>query len=350
MMKTTAAVLTQHHRPLDIRDLAIPDLAAGQVLVEISWAGVCHSQLNEIKGRRGPDPYLPHTLGHEGSGVVVAVGADVTKVEPEDRVVLTWIKGSGANVPNCTYDSADGSVNSGPVSTFMTHAVVSENRVVRLPDGIRLRDGALLGCAVPTGLGLVRNEANVRPGQTVAIFGVGGIGQVSVIGAALQEAKTIVAIDRVQLKLEHALRLGATDTVNACETDFMATLADMTGDEGFDVAIEATGDPIAMEAAYACTRPGGITVLAGNPAFGSTISIDPMRLIHGQRLIGSSGGASEIDSDLPRFAELQASRRLELSKLISHEFALPRINEAFAALEAGETSRAVIRISESASD
>src|SRR5688572_192790 len=144
---TTAAVLTALGQPLELRSLTMPDPGAGQVLVDVAYTGVCHSQLHEVRGRRGPDRFLPHTLGHEGSGRVLAVGSGVTKVVPGDHVVMTWIRGSGADVPSASYRDSKGVVNSGAISTFMNRALISENRLVRIGRDVPLRAAALLGCA-----------------------------------------------------------------------------------------------------------------------------------------------------------------------------------------------------------
>lgn len=165
-MKTQAAVLTKLKAPLAIWELEIPELKSGQVLVKVAYSGLCHSQLNEIKGLKGEDRFIPHTLGHEGSGTVELIGPDVTKVKQGDRVVLSWIKGKGADVSSCRY----GVVNSGAISTFMTHAVISENRIIPIPDAMPLKEAALLGCAVPTGAGVVKNEMELQEGESFAVL------------------------------------------------------------------------------------------------------------------------------------------------------------------------------------
>src|SRR5581483_3091486 len=171
MRQCRAAVLVELNRPLRIADLDIPDLKAGQVLVKFAYSGICGTQLLEIQGRKGEDRFLPHTLGHEGSGVVVAIGSGVKKAGPGDHVIVSWIKGVGADVPSSSYHSSGGIVNSGAVSAFSTHAIVSENRVVRISKDMPLREAALLGCAVPTGAGTVLRDARVQRGQSVAVFG-----------------------------------------------------------------------------------------------------------------------------------------------------------------------------------
>ena len=162
-MKTTAAVLVELGRPLEVADLDVPALKPGQVLVEVAFCGVCHTQLLEVRGHRGEDRYLPHCLGHEGSGIVRDISPGVAKVKPGYSVILSWIKGSGADVPGSAYGWNGRTVNAGAITTFATYSVISENRLTPLPAGTLLRHAALIGCAVPTGAGVVFNTAQPRP-------------------------------------------------------------------------------------------------------------------------------------------------------------------------------------------
>lgn len=345
---TRAAVLVETGKPLEIMELDLPELKPGQVLVEMKYAGVCHTQLHEVRGRRGHDRFLPHVLGHEGAGTVLACAGGVSKVKAGDRVVMTWIKGGGLDVPGTTYESAIGTVNSGAISTFMTVTVTCENRLVPITDAdLPLREAALLGCAVPTGAGVVVNTANVQAGSSVAVFGVGGIGLSAVLAAAMREAAVIIAVDIVDEKLEAAKRAGATHAINAAKDDTVARIRGITDGRGVDTAVEAAGLPQTMEAAFASTAyGGGLCVLAGNVAFGEKISLDPFDLIKGRKIVGTWGGETIPDRDLPRYAELFLTGKLPFGQLISHEWPLEEINTAFEELEAGRVSRALIGISE----
>jgi len=336
-------VLEELNKPLKIRELTIPDLKPGQVLVEVAYSGVCRSQLLEVRGKRGPDRFLPHTLGHEGSGTVVEVGAGVTKVKPGDRVVLSWIKGNGADVPSTVYQSPEGPVNSGAISTFMRHTVTCENRVTPIPDAMPLREAALLGCAIPTGAGIVLNTAGVRPGSSVAIFGVGGIGLSAVLAADLVHATTIIAVDVFDHKLEQARQVGATHLINARQQDPLATILEITGGRGVDYAIEAAGQRETMETAFQAVRDtGGLCVLAGNLPHGARISLDPFDLIKGKRIIGTWGGETQPDRDIPLYVDLYLSGKLKLDGLITHTYSLDDINQALADLQHGKVGRALI--------
>jgi len=343
---TRAAVLVETGKPLQIKELQLPALKPGQVLVEMDYAGVCHTQLHEVRGKRGPDRFLPHVLGHEGAGTVLALGEDVSKVKVNDRVVLTWIKGEGADVPSTTYESDLGTVNSGAISTFMTHTVTCENRLVPMPqDSLPQRDAALLGCAVPTGAGAIVNTADVSKGESVAVFGVGGIGMSAVLAAAMREAAIIIAVDVVEDKLAAAKAAGATHTINAATQNPVECIQDITGGKGVDTAVEAAGKPETMEAAYTSVAyGGGLCILAGNVAYGERMCLDPYDLIKGRRIVGTWGGETNPDRDFPLYADMYVKGSLPFGQLVSHEWPLEEINTAFDELEARRVSRALIRL------
>jgi S-(hydroxymethyl)glutathione dehydrogenase/alcohol dehydrogenase len=346
-MKTEAAVLAETGKPLQIQELTIPDLRPGQVLVDVKYSGVCHSQLLEVRVKRGPDRFLPHTLGHEGSGIIIEVGIGVTKVKPGDHVVLSWIKGSGADVPSTVYQSADGPVNSGAISTFMRRSITCENRVTPIRCAMPLREAALLGCAVPTGAGVVLNTAKVQLGSSVAVFGIGGIGLSAVLAAGLAKAATIIAVDVYDHKLQQALHAGATHLVNARQQDPLTAILEITSGRCVDYAIEAAGRRETMEAAFRSVRyNGGLCVLAGNLAHGERILVDPFDLIRGKRIVGTWGGETQPDNDIPKYAGWYLSGQLKLEKLDVHAYTLEGINQALDDLEQGKTGRAVVDMSE----
>lgn len=345
-MKTNAAILYKPGMPLRIEELTIPNLKSGQVLVEVAFSGVCHSQLLEVRGKRGLDRYLPHTLGHEGSGIVLEVGAGVTKVKPGDRVVLSWIKGSGADVPSTVYQSETGQINSGAISTFMRHTIVCENRVTPIPDAMPLREAALLGCAIPTGGGIILNTAKVSSGSSVAIFGMGGIGLSALFVAKMVDASVIIAIDVFDQKLEQAIQFGATHIINAKTQDIISRIMEITNGHGVDYAIESAGRRDSMEKAFQSVRDkGGLCVIAGNLPQGEQISINPFDLIKGKRIIGTWGGETQPDRDIPMYVDLFLSERLNLKKLISHTYDLKEINEVLDVLEKGKMGRILIDMS-----
>ena len=344
--QSKTAVLIKLGQALEILPLAIPELHPGQVLVDVAYSGVCHSQLMETRGLRGEDRFLPHTLGHEGSGGVLKIGKAVTKVKPGDPVVLSWIKDKGSDVASTTYESPEGAINSGAISTFMQKAVISENCVTAIPASMPLREAALLGCAIPTGMGVVLNTAGVRPDSSVAVFGVGGIGLCAVMAARLAKASPIIAVDLFDHKLAQARRVGATHVINASNQNPLKSINEITSGRGMDYTFEAAGKPEAMEMAFQSVRDkGGLCVLAGNLAYGRHISLNPFDLIKGKRIIGSWGGESQPGLAIPRYVLMYLSGELPLDLLITHEYSLEEINLALDALEEGKVGRILIDMS-----
>jgi len=342
-MKTRAAVLVETGKPLVLVDLEIPLLKAGQALVEISYSGVCHTQWLECRGFRGEDKFLPHCLGHEGGGIVREVGPDTRKVRPGDAVVLSWIKGSGADVPGSVYRWESRAVNAGAITTFGRHAVISENRLTPVPSELPMDQAAMLGCAIPTGLGVVFNTAQPKPGQSLAVFGVGGIGLFAVAAASIAGCAPVIAIDVRQERLDIAKRMGASHCIRIADgIDPVQELARLCPG-GVDVAIEASGRPAVMAQALASVRPqGGTAVVVGNARFGERVELDPRQLNMGKRLLGTWGGDNWPDRDYPRYANLIRSGKLDLSPMRSTPYALQDLNEALADLESGRVARPLI--------
>lgn len=347
MRTTKAAILSKIKEPLEITELIIPGLKPGQVLVKLSYSGICHSQLNEMRGLKGEDKFLPHTLGHEGSGIVMEVGTEVEKVKKGNHVVLTWIKGSGKETPATQYHRHDGSVvNSGAISTFMEYAVISENRLVPIPEEMPLKEAALLGCAIPTGAGIVLNTARIKNGNSVAIFGVGGIGISALLAAKMMGAAMIVAIDIHEQKLHRIKKIGATHIINASKQDAYETLRTITDGQGVDFAIEAAGQRITMETAFNSVRDnGGMCILAGNLPLGQHISIDPLNLIKGKRIVGTWGGETDTDRDVPIYVDHFLSDRFNLSFFASDIYRIDNINDSFNDLASGKVDRPLIEFS-----
>jgi S-(hydroxymethyl)glutathione dehydrogenase/alcohol dehydrogenase len=343
-----AAVLTRLDEPLEIvSGIECPPPGRGQVLVKLAYSGVCHSQLMEARGRRGADPYLPHLLGHEGTGKVVAVGEGVGKVEAGDLVVLGWIKGRGLDGGGVRYRCAclGQDVNAGGVTTFNEYALVSENRIVPLPAGMPLDVGVLLGCAVPTGAGIVTNDLRPASGSSIALFGMGGIGMSALMATMLFECAQVVAIDVSPEKLALARSFGATHTIDASKVNPVEEVRSLTKGLGVDYAVEASGRARVIEQAFeSVRRGGGVCVFASHPEHGTRISIDPYELICGKQIRGSWGGASDPDRDLPVFAQLYREGRLPLEKLITKRYRLLDINEALGDLEQERVGRPLIEI------
>jgi S-(hydroxymethyl)glutathione dehydrogenase/alcohol dehydrogenase len=350
-LRMKAAVLYAPNQPLRLeRDIEVPEPGPGQVLVKVAYSGVCQSQLMEARGRRGEDRFLPHLLGHEGSGVVLATGDGVDKVARGQKVVLGWIKGRGADIPATRYRHGGSFINAGAVTTFNEYAVVSENRCVALPEGVPMDIAVLFGCALLTGAGMVTHEIKPPTGSSIAVFGLGGVGMSALIACRLHHPEQLIAIDVAPDKRRLATELGATATIDSSSCDPVDEVRRLTNGQGADFSIEATGLARTIELAFAAVRRGGgLCVFASHPGNGERISLDPYELIAGKRIAGSWGGGCDPDRDVPRFAELYRSGKLALDKLLPRRYALDEINVALDDLEQRRAGRPLIAIDASIS-
>ena len=344
-MKIKAAILVETSAPLELAEIETPErLRFGQVLVKVHYSGICGAQINEIEGAKGPDKFLPHLLGHEGCATVLETGEGVRAVKKGDRVVMHWRQGAGVQSDTPSYDWNGRKVNAGWVTTFNDHAIVSENRVTPIPADFDPRLAPLFGCAVTTAMGVINNNAQVKVGQSVVIFGVGGVGQCIAQAAHLVSAHPIVAIDVVDAKLDMARRFGATHCINSRTTpDVDKAVRDIVGGAGADVIVETTGIARVIEQAYGLTHADGRTILVGVPRKGDNISIYSLPLHFKKILKGSHGGDAEPHHDIPRYVRLVKAGKLELDGLITHDFPLARINEAIRLVRSGEAGRVIVK-------
>lgn len=346
-MKTRAAILVEQKKPLVIEEVEVPPLKLGQVLVKVLASGICGSQIGEINGVKGPDRFLPHLLGHEGCGEVLEAGEGVRSVKPGDRVVLHWRKGTGLESVTPVYESRIGRVNAGWVTTFNEHAIVSENRLTKVPAGFDVEAAALFGCAVTTAFGVVTNNAQVAIGQSVVVFGAGGIGLSIVQGASLAGANPIVAVDLFDNRLELARSLGATHAVNSWGADPSEEITKIVGNDGADVVIDNTGNVEVITLASRLTGPRGRTVLVGVPPKGSTAAISTLPLHFEKRLVGSHGGECRPEADIPRYVRLVEDGRLSLADVVGRRYGLDEINVAIDDMTSGRIAgRAIIRMAD----
>jgi S-(hydroxymethyl)glutathione dehydrogenase / alcohol dehydrogenase len=334
-----AAILKSLKAPLVVADVQMPeDLAIGQVLVKIHYSGICGSQLGEIDGAKGKDNYLPHLLGHEASGTVHKVGPGVKYVKPGDKVVLHWRKGLGIESETPHYIWDGNKVNAGWITTFNEYAIVSENRVTPIPDDSDLKVAALFGCAVTTGFGVVENNAKVRIGESVVVFGAGGIGLNIVQAAELVSAYPIIAIDLHDNKLEIAKQMGATHIINTKREDASQKINEILGNAGADVFIDNTGQPAIIEMGYRLTQSQGRVVLVGVPRKDNNISIYSLSLHFGKSISGSFGGEAIPNVDIPRYQQLYSAGRLKLDELLTDCFTLDQINDAIENIRNGKVA------------
>jgi S-(hydroxymethyl)glutathione dehydrogenase/alcohol dehydrogenase len=339
-----AAILAQSREPLVVDEIALPEtLGVGQVLVKVLYSTICGAQLNEIAAAKGPDKFLPHLLGHEASARVLDIGPGVTTVKPDDTVVLHWRPSAGIQCQPPAYTWNGKKLNAGWVTTFNDHAVISENRMTVISPDYDLRNAPLLGCAVTTAAGVINNDAGVKIGESVVVFGVGGVGLNVVQFAQLAGAYPIVAIDLVDSKLEMARERGATHCLNPSTAgDMDAAIRKIVGEKGPDKVIETTGAKQVIELAYNLTHADGTCVLVGVPSEKVTIYTLPIHF--NKVLTGSHGGDAVPQVDIPRLIRLNQAGRLSLDGIITHEFPLEEINTALDVVRSGAAGRAVLKI------
>jgi len=339
-----AAILAQSREPLVVDEIALPEtLGVGQVLVKVLYSTICGAQLNEIAAAKGPDKFLPHLLGHEASAQVIEIGLGVTTVKLGDTVVLHWRPSQGIQCQPPAYQWHGKKLNAGWVTTFSDYAVVSENRMTVIPSDYNLRDAPLLGCAVTTAAGVINNDANVKIGESVVIFGVGGVGLNVVQFAELAGANPIVAVDLVDAKLGMAKSRGATHCLNGnAVSDMDAEIRKIVGAKGPDKVIETTGAKSVIELAYNLTHADGTCVLVGVPS--EKVSIYTLPIHFNKVLTGSHGGDAVPHVDIPRLIRLIEAGRLSFEGLITHEFPLDDINAALDVVRSGTAGRVLLRI------
>ncbi len=339
-----AAILARSREPLIVDEITLPDeLGVGQALVKIICTTICGAQINEIEAAKGPDKFLPHLLGHEASGTVVEIGPGVTNVKPGDTVVLHWRPSRGIQSRPPLYKWRGETLNAGWVTTFNDYAVISENRMTVLAPDFDLKVAPLLGCAVTTAAGVINNDAGVKIGESVVVFGVGGVGLNVVQFAQLAGAHPIIAVDLRDSKLTMAKARGATHTLNASTTaDIALEIRRIVGDAGPDKVIETTGAKSVIELAYELTHADGTCVLVGVPSEKVTIYTLPIHF--NKVLTGSHGGDAAPHIDIPRLVRLTKAGRLSLDGLITHEFSLDDINAALDVVRGGDAGRVLVNV------
>jgi S-(hydroxymethyl)glutathione dehydrogenase/alcohol dehydrogenase len=361
-----AAICYQNDQPVRVEEVTLDAPREDEVRVRIAACGVCHSDLSVISGLLRSK--LPCVLGHEGAGIVEAVGGGVTHVKPGDKVLLAWVTSCsrcfycrmgkphlcevGEQI-NKTNRMPDGStrVRQGgqdlwvfsAVGAMAEEVVVPASAAVKLPADAPMDKCALLGCAVITGVGAVFNTAQVTPGSSVVVFGAGGVGLNAIQGAAIAGAERIVAVDAQPARLETARRLGATDVIDAGKDDPVAAVRAVTHGRGADYAIEAIGRTKTVEQAWASVRKAGTCVVIGIGSMKETVSINALMLpMLEKRLLGCWYGSANVHVEIPRLLALYRRGKLKLDELITRTYPLSSVNEAFSDLTSGANARGVI--------
>jgi S-(hydroxymethyl)glutathione dehydrogenase/alcohol dehydrogenase len=355
-----AAILQAYNEPLVVEEITLAELGPRSVRVHVDASGVCHS---DVSAHQGKVPMgIPLILGHEGAGTVLAVGPEVTRVKPGDRIIASFVPACG-NCFFCLNDQSQLCEGMGAVSfaakgtrsdgsevrgmtglgTFADEMQIDESMCVKIETDLPAEQLALIGCGVTTGVGAALNTAQVKPGSTVAIIGCGGVGQSVLQGARIAGASRIFAVDPVELKRKTAEQLGATDLIDPSDGDPVQQVRDLTEGRGADYAFEVIGLPETIQQAYAMARRGGTAVVVGMSAFDATVTLAAMELFYGSKsLLGCMYGGAPVRRDFPRLVGLVETGRLDIGAMVSRRITLDEVNEAFRAMEAGEVIRSVI--------
>ncbi len=352
-----AAVFYEAHQPIPVQEVDLDGPQKGEVRVKMAGAGACHSDYHAVTGHSVRDE-VPFVMGHEGAGVVEEIGEGVEEFAPGDHVIFSLTRQCGT-CRNCTAGRAnlcevdrskatggyrfsqDGVPISHGLATFSEETVVSASSLVKTRKDIPIDKLCLFGCSVMTGVGAVVNRAKVETGSTVAVFGCGGVGLHAVQGAKLASASKIIAVDKLDSKLDVAQEFGATHTINADREDPVGRIMDMTGG-GVDYAFEVIGLPEVVTQAYDCTRPGGTACMVGVPPSNSTVSVSANALFMDRTLMGTFYGAGRPRIDFPWLLDLYMDGRIKLDELITKYRPLSEINEAFDDMVSGAATRTVL--------
>ena len=361
--KCRAAILVQPNKPLIVDEVELADPAPDQVLVKLFASGICHSQLHTMRRPARSSDHLPALLGHESTGVVAARGRDVRHVKEGDHVITTWVDrdNSTTNQPLVAHALNDraqsiaswkGKEVSHSAATWAQYAVAQERMVVALPRDVPTDVTAVIGCAVMTGAGAIVNNLCVRPGQSVAVFGAGGIGLSAIAAAAAVDAHPIIAVDVTEEKLAFAQRFGATHMINAKQSEPVEAIREITNG-GVDYAIDAIGLPQTQEQilraarmGYSGLSRGGAALLIGITPPGAQANLDTSLFIGNRSFSRTSGGDCRPDRDFPLFVRWYREGKLKLNELVTRRYPLEQINQAVDDLEHGRIlGRAIITYS-----
>ncbi len=337
-----AAVLTKTNKPLNILNLSYKKLLKGQVLVKIHFSGICGSQLMEIKGDRGEDKWLPHCLGHEASGEVVACGPGAKKFKKGDKVILTWIKSCGNESSQIRFFNGKQIVNAGKITTFSNFSIVSENRIVKKPKTLSMKEAVLFGCAIPTGFGMVVNQIKPKKSMKILVLGLGGIGISTLLALKCIGHKNVFVADISKSKLDIAKKLGFKKLISGNKKS-MNKIVEKMYKGFFDICIESAGSIETIELGFdAIKENGGKLFFASHPPNNEYIKIFPHDLIKGKTIQGSWGGKTIPNKDIPKMAKLIKKANIKLEQLITKTYRLENINEAIVDLKNGNIFRPVV--------
>ncbi|MCG3773860.1 MAG: NDMA-dependent alcohol dehydrogenase [Nitrospira sp.] len=340
-----AAVLETIDSPLVVAEVGLTELSFGQVLVKVLVSGICGAQLQEIAGNKGNAKFVPHLLGHEGCGIVEAIGPGVTRVAVGDKVVMHWRKGDGIESDFPTYAYKGKTIRSGKVTTFSEQSIVSENRLTTVPQDTPEELGALLGCSLSTALSTISIEANVKMGESVMIIGAGGLGANLIRTAGLVSAFPIISVDVHDHKRELAESLGATLYINCLTVPVETELREKLGLDRVDVIIDTSGHPGSIADTIPLLSGTGRYIFLGQPKPGADVTIKNAHHLFegdGKTLKATQGGGFNPSVHLARYVRLFKAGILKTDGLVTHRMPLDQINEAIGLVREGQAGRIII--------
>tara|TARA_B100001057_G_scaffold501283_1_gene623176 strand:- start:19454 stop:20512 length:1059 start_codon:yes stop_codon:yes gene_type:complete len=332
-----AAVLFKQKKPLKVVDVQFDkELKKGQILVKLFYSGVCGSQLGEIYGVKGKDKFLPHLLGHEGTGIIINKHKNIKRFKIGDKVILHWKKGHGSNSETPKYTYKNKKMNAGWVTTFNNYSVVAENRVSKIPKGISMKEGVVFGCALTTAYGAIYNDANLREKDQLLILGTGNLGLSMICFAKVIGCKKIVAVDLNNKKLNVAKIFGAHQTIIfKNDYDFIKKIKDIFKDKMPNKIIDNTGNTKMIERAYDILNKKGKLVLVGVPNYKEKVKINTLPLHLGKEIVGSFGGGVNPTKDIKKINQL-LKKKFNIKKLLGKTYGLDKINLAINQLANGK--------------
>ena len=338
-MKAKFAVLFKNKLPLKLLDLRIPQLKKGQVLVKLHYTSICRSQIMEIDGLRGKDRWLPHLLGHEGSGKIVKLSSNIRNFKINDRVLITWISTEGLKSNGAKFEYKSEIINSGSSTTFSQYTIVSENKIIKLPNYLNYKNASFFGCAIPTGFGMILNEINLRQkNKEILIIGLGGIGVSALICLNILKFKKITVIDNSRRKIGKIKEIRKFKKVNFANNPKEVKI------NNYDYVIECAGKIETIEKSIDYIKNTGKVIFASHPHSGRKIKINPHELIKGKKIVGTWGGGIQTKKEFTKIFKMMR-KNLRYLKIINNQvYDLKDINKAISDFKQNKVLRPIIKL------
>jgi Zn-dependent alcohol dehydrogenase len=344
--KFLGACLEKSHMPLEIIELDFPkSLAEKQVLVRNIFSSICGSQIGEIDAKKGPDKFLPHLLGHEAVSEVVAIGSEVSEVKIGDRVILHWMKGKGGEALDHSLVSGKRKINAGPITTCSEYSLVSENRCTRIQTTLKLENLPLFGCSITTAYGSLINDAKVNSNDALVVLGLGALGMWTLEMSRIFKVSSLIGIDTLENRVSRAQKLGfASEKWNFSgdEPEIIRLFKGRNASKRL-VLMDTTGSVDVINKAFEWIKGEGVMVLVGVTPHPQKITIDPMPLHFGAKIVGSFGGSILPQSDIPYLLRMAEEEQFQMEIMEKSFFDLSEINQAIELLRSGSTNKMILK-------